>query len=71
MNVMLRIMYRGCVFLRDGGEPAIVGFYDITVVDSSSTFHGSGDSRANKPGGIGRNGVVRIFVVGYTWSKVA
>jgi hypothetical protein len=64
-------------FLKDGGMPAIAGFYDVTVIDSSSTFHGSSDTRAAKPGGIGRDGVFRIFVdsgndiVGYTWSTVS
>ena len=63
-------------FLFNNAEPAITGFYDITVMDSSASFHGPTDSRASNPGGIGRNGIFRIYVnnqfqiLGYTWSTV-
>ena len=63
-------------FLQNAAEPDITGFYDVTVIDSSASFHGSTDSRASKPGGIGRNGVYRVYVnaqgqiTGYTWSTV-
>jgi hypothetical protein len=62
-------------FLAYGAEPAVAGYYNVTVIDSSSSYHGSNDTRKNKPGGIGRNGVVRIYVdgafqiTGYTWSE--
>lgn len=55
-------------------EPTIYGFYDVTVLDSSSTYHGSTDTRYTKPGGVGRGGKYRVFVdsklrvLGYTWS---
>ena len=55
-------------------ERAIYGFFDVGVIDSSSTYHGALDTRAQKPGGIGRGGVYRVFVdsslavLGYTWS---
>jgi len=61
-------------FLDNGAEPDVTGYYDITVIDSSSSTHGSTDSRATKPGGIGRNGIYRVYVdnnfaiTGYTWS---
>jgi len=54
--------------------PEIAGYYDVTVIDSSASYHGTTDSRYSHPGGIGRNGVFRIFVdsnsqtTGYTWS---
>lgn len=63
-------------FLYNSAEPEITGFYDITVIDSSASYHGPTDTRANNPGGIGRNGVFRIYVsstfqvMGYTWSTV-
>ncbi len=58
-----------------GGYPEILGYYDVTVLDSSASFHGPTDTRANKPGGIGI-GVARFYVglnfapTGYTWSTV-
>jgi hypothetical protein len=61
-------------FLANGGAPEVAGFYDVTVIDSSATYHGKLDTRYTKPGGIGRNGVFRIYVdagsniTGYTWS---
>ncbi len=63
-------------FLTDVNYPEITGYFDITVIDSSASFHGSTDTRASKPGGIGRNGLFRIYVdgnydvTGYTWSTV-
>lgn len=63
-------------FLYNNAEPDITGFYDIIVIDSSASYHGPADTRANNPGGIGRNGVFRIYVsstfqvLGYTWSTV-
>jgi hypothetical protein len=63
-------------FLQNGAEPDITGYYDVTVIDSSASFHGSTDSRASKPGGIGRDGIYRVYVnaqgqiTGYTWSTV-
>lgn len=66
----------GQTFLQGTAYPEITGFYDITVIDSSASFHGPTDTRALKPGGIGR-GVARLFVdanlnfTGYTWSTVA
>lgn len=62
-------------FLANNAEPAIVGYFDVTVIDSSASFHGKSDSRYTKPGGIGRNGIFRVYVdsayqiVGYTWSN--
>ena len=61
-------------FLDNGAESSITGYYDVTVIDSSSSYHGSSDTRAKKPGGIGRNGIFRVYVdnsfaiTGYTWS---
>ncbi len=61
-------------FLLNGNQPDVMGYYDVTVIDSSSSYHGSSDSRHSKPGGIGRNGIFRIYVdnnfviTGYTWS---
>jgi hypothetical protein len=61
-------------FLAGSAYPEIAGFYDITIIDSSASFHGPSDSRASHPGGIGRNGIARIYVnvdhvpTGYTWS---
>jgi hypothetical protein len=58
-----------------GGYSNIYGYYDVTVMDSSASFHGPTDTRANKPGGIGI-GVARFYVdashnfTGYTWSTV-
>jgi hypothetical protein len=55
-------------------ERAIYGFFDVGVIDSSSSYHGPLDTRFQKPGGIGRGGVYRVFVdvnlsvLGYTWS---
>jgi len=63
-------------FLLNGAEPTVTGYYDVTVIDSSSSYHGSSDTRASKPGGIGRNGIFRVYVdnsfaiTGYTWSTV-
>lgn len=54
-------------------HPEITGFYDVTVIDSSHSDHGPGDTRYAKPGGIGQ-GVIRYYVdgnlaiTGYTWS---
>lgn len=62
-------------FLQGGGYPEILGYYDVTVIDSSASFHGPTDTRATKPGGIGQ-GVARFYVgvsftfTGYTWSTV-
>lgn len=61
-------------FLANGAYPQIAGFYDVTVIDSSASYHGKTDTRYGKPGGIGRNGIFRIYVdsqtkiIGYTWS---
>jgi hypothetical protein len=62
-------------FLANNGEPAVAGYFDVTVIDSSASYHGKTDTRYLKPGGIGRNGIFRIFVdgafqiTGYTWSN--
>jgi hypothetical protein len=62
-------------FLTASNYPEITGYYDVTVIDSTATFHGPSDTRANRPGGIGK-GVVRFYVdhnmnvTGYTWSTV-
>lgn len=54
--------------------PEIAYYYDVTIIDSSASYHGTADSRYSHPGGIGRNAVCRLFVnssyqvVGYTWS---
>ncbi len=61
-------------FLANGAEPGVAGFFDVTVIDSSASYHGKSDSRYGKPGGIGRGGVFRVYVdsayqiTGYTWS---
>lgn len=61
-------------FLNNGAEANVDGFFDITVMDSSQNVHGPDDTRASKPGGVGRNGVVRMYVdindniLGYTWT---
>ena len=63
-------------FLTTAPHPEIAGYYDVTVIDSSASFHGPTDSRASKPGGIGRGGIARLYVdinnqlTGYTWSTV-
>ena len=55
------------------GYSEILGYYDVTVMDSTASFHGPADTRAGKPGGIGI-GVARFYVgagfsfTGYTWS---
>ena len=62
-------------FLANNAEPSIVGYFDVTVIDSSASYHGKSDSRYTKPGGIGRNGIFRVYVdsayqiTGYTWSN--
>ncbi len=62
-------------FLANNGEPLVAGYFDITVIDSSASYHGKSDTRYSKPGGIGSNGIFRIYVdsayqiTGYTWSN--
>ena len=62
-------------FLANNAEPSIVGYFDVTVIDSSASYHGKSDSRYTKPGGIGRNGIFRVYVdsayqiTGYIWSN--
>jgi hypothetical protein len=62
-------------FLANNAHPEIAGFYDVTVIDSSSSFHGPADTRASRPGGIGQ-GVIRVYadaslaLTGYTWSTL-
>src|SRR5262249_14714110 len=47
--------------------------WTIAVIDSSSSYHGTTDTRYHYPGGIGQ-GVFRLYtnadstVAGYTWS---
>jgi hypothetical protein len=56
-------------------SPIVAGTlqWTIAVVDSSSSYHGTGDTRYDHPGGIGE-GVFRLYtnadgtVAGYTWS---
>lgn len=61
-------------FLANNAEPAISGYFDVAVIDSSASYHGRTDSRYVKPGGIGRGGIFRVYVnsayqiTGYTWS---
>ncbi len=61
-------------FLDNNAEPQVVGYFDVSVFDSSASYHGKTDTRYTKPGGIGRGGIFRIYVdsawqiTGYTWS---
>mmetsp|Transcript_3735 Transcript_3735/g.9034 ORF Transcript_3735/g.9034 Transcript_3735/m.9034 type:complete len:102 (+) Transcript_3735:1404-1709(+) len=47
--------------------------FAVDVVDGCSTKHGSGDTRADNPGGIGQ-GTIRMYangdgtIAGYSWS---
>ena len=62
-------------FLANNAEPNVAGFFDVSVIDSSSSYHGKADTRYTAPGGIGSGGIFRLFVdsayqiVGYTWSN--
>lgn len=59
-------------------HPEVDGYYEITVMDSSNSYHYETDTRFQDNhvgGGVGRDGISRIFVngqdvvTGYTWSK--
>lgn len=73
------MLVAGNVTLRTASNPIVAGTaqYEIPVIDSSSSYHGSGDTRHPTQGGGGEGigkGVFRIYVdandqiVGYTWS---
>lgn len=65
----------GAAQLRTSTEPLVDNFtqYEVSVIDSSKSYHGSSDTRYPNGEGVGR-GVFRIYadsnnnIVGYTWS---
>lgn len=75
------MLVAGDVALRTASNPIFAGTtqYEIPVIDSTSSYHGTGDTRHPTQGGGGEGigkGVFRIYVdandqiVGYTWSTV-
>lgn len=73
------MLVAGNVTLRMASNPIVAGTaqYEIPVIDSSRSYHGSGDTRHPTQGGSGEGigkGVFRIYVgandqiMGYTWS---
>lgn len=62
----------------NSSKPIIANTYQwtLSVIDSSSSYHGTGDTRYAHPGGIGQ-GTFRLYtnpdgtVAGYTWSLLS
>jgi hypothetical protein len=73
------MLVAGAITARTATNPVVAGTtqYEVPVIDSSSSYHGTTDTRHPTQGGAGEGigkGVFRIYVnasdqvVGYTWS---